>query len=78
MNSVYRLMALRVCNAFITTSNEAALVVTDMIPPDLLENEMIVRYHRGRMEGHTERKDAARSESHDLWQRRCDEFSKGR
>ena len=78
VNSVYRRMALRVCSAFRTTSDEAVLVVAGMIPVDILAKEMSVLYNARHMEGHAQRRNAARSESLDLWQRRWDESAKGR
>lgn len=38
---------------------------------------MCLLYHARRMKGHIERRDATTPESHDLWQRRSDEPSKG-
>lgn len=42
MNAVYRVIALRICGAFKTTSNEAALVEAGMILGDILTKEMNV------------------------------------
>lgn len=48
MNLNYRLVALRVCSAFITKSDEAVLVVAGMIPVDILVNEMSGLYYAKR------------------------------
>lgn len=63
---VYRLMALMVCHAFRTTSDEAILMVKSMIPIDILTKDISVLYHARLMEGHTKRNNAERSESNDL------------
>lgn len=49
------------------------LVVPSMIPADIFAKGMRVMYHARRMEGHTQRRNAVRSGSYDVWQRRCDE-----
>lgn len=49
-----------------------------MIPVEILSKRMSALYHVRPIEWHTERRDASKSESYDLWQRSCDESTKGR
>lgn len=65
MNSDFRLMALKVCSACRTISDEAVLVVAGMIPIDILAKEMSMFYQARGKEGDTECRNAARSELND-------------
>lgn len=74
-NSIYQLMALRIWSAFRATSDTAVLAVAGKIPVEILEKEMnVLRL----VDRHTLCKDAAKSKSYDIWQRRWDESTKCR
>lgn len=66
MNVVDQLMTLTVCRALRTSLDEAILVMSGMIPADILGKEINMLYHARHMEGHTERTNAKRSESNDI------------
>lgn len=70
MNVGDQLMTLTVCRALRTSLDEAILVMSGMIPADILGKEINMLYHARHMEGHTERTNAKRSESNDISQRR--------
>lgn len=48
--------------------------MADVVLVNILAKEMRVLYCGRRIERHTERSNAARLESHNLWQRRRDEY----
>lgn len=56
-------MTLDVCSAFRNTSGEAVLIVIGIIPVDILAKEMSVLYYARHIDGHTEHRNMARSES---------------
>lgn len=72
------MITIRVFNAFRTTSDEVVLVVAVKIPIDILAKDVTVLYHVRCMEDHKEPRNAAKPQSYDFWQRRCDGSSKGR
>lgn len=72
VKSTYRLCALRVCSAFKTVSDEAALVVAGMYPIDILAEEAAKLF-----DNDTERS-AARDASRQAWQQRWDNSHNGR
>lgn len=72
LNSVYRLIALRVCCAYRTVSDEAAFVIAGMAPVDLLARETSYIYEDGNT------KEEARAKTITNWQSRWSETTKGR
>lgn len=59
-------MTLRTYGAFRITSNEALPVATGIIPADILAKGLSALYYARRNEGHTERKNAEKSNSNDV------------
>ena len=81
INSAYRLVVLRVCSAFRTSSDDAVFVIAGMVLIDLLAREMRCLYGRrqaGPSGTEADHRRTAKEETHRLWQRRWDELSKGR
>lgn len=72
ISSVYRIGALRVCCAYRTVSDDAACVISGMIPIDLLAKERQYLYKRQYSP------QEARSKIMEEWQSRWDSSSKGR
>lgn len=72
LNSVYRLIALRVCCAYRTVSDEAAFVIAGMAPVDLLAKEALYIHEDGNT------KEEARAKTLEYWQRRWTATTKGR
>lgn len=72
LNSVYRLTALRVCCAYRTVSDEAAFVISGMIPADLLAKECAL------IQNNATAKTEARMKTVETWQRRWSASTKGR
>ena len=73
MASVYRLGALRVISAYRTVSDEAAGVISGMLPIDIIANERSRLWH-----GSSDSRLVVRAESLSEWQRRWDLSEKGR
>lgn len=81
LGQVYRRCALRICSAFRTTSDEAAYVVSGMIPVDILVEEMYLLYQEKTRSidlDHTTLRARTRQESIRKWQFRWDQSTKGR
>lgn len=75
VTSVYRLICLRVCSAYRTTSAEAACVLASMIPIGLLVQEDM-RCHE--LRGVRRHRASARTATMAVWQRSWDDSTKGR
>lgn len=78
--SVYRMCALRICSSYRTTSEEAAYVISGMIPLDILADEATRLYERKRSgEQNTMGiRKLEREQSLRLWQSRWERSLKGR
>ena len=81
ISSVYRLSALRAISGFRTISNDAALVLAEMLPVDILAREM-KRLHEFRSRTgrrlNAAQRERERQISISLWQRRWREAESGR
>jgi len=81
LQSTYRLGALRVCSAFRTVSEDAALVIAGMLPLELLATERAVTHSEkrsGSSESHRLIARRAREASICQWQTKWDASTKGR
>ncbi|XP_068141777.1 uncharacterized protein [Drosophila tropicalis] len=84
LEATYRLSAIRVCSAFRTVSDEAALVLASMVPIDELVRESKAMYYGKRTDAssgsssETANRQLQRLQSICRWQRRWDLSPKGR
>ncbi|CAD7080109.1 unnamed protein product [Hermetia illucens] len=78
LNAVYRRTALRVCSAFRTVSDDAAFVISGMMPIDILADEMANIYHAKPISPLLQTKKAERERSINRWQERWERSGKGR
>lgn len=65
-------------SGFRATFDEVVLVVADMMSDNILVKEMSRLHHARPLEAHAEYKNAVRSYSYDLSQRRSEESTKSR
>ena len=78
LSSVYRRTALRVCSAFRTVSDDAAFVISGMMPIDILADEMTNIYNAKSTSPLSQTKNAERERSLNRWQERWERSGKGR